>query len=448
MSIRTRFAPSPTGLLHVGNARAALFCFLFAKKNGGQFLLRLDDTDTERSTQDFADAIRADLDWLGLVWDETARQSERFDRYVAVFETLVAQGHVYACYETPDELERKRKRQLSRGKPPVYDRAGLGLSVDEKATLEAEGRAPHWRFKLSGNQVGWHDLVRGEQKIDTSSLSDPVIRRADGTWLYTLPSVVDDLDMCISHVIRGEDHVTNTAAQAEMIAALGGTMPEFAHFSLMLGTDGSGLSKRLGSLSLADLRDSGLEPISLNAHVARLGTADPIVPAQTLQEIIDGFDMSRLGRAPARFDPEDVTRLNARILHETPHAAVAERLAEIGAPAQADFWEAMRGNIEKFADMQNIMALINGPITPVVDAEDGDFIARARALLPDAPFNMQSWSVWTGRLKEETGRKGRGLFMPLRMALTGQSHGPEMQHLLYHIGYDEAAARLEAAGKN
>ena len=448
MSIRTRFAPSPTGLLHVGNARAALFCFLFAKKNGGQFLLRLDDTDTERSTQDFADAIRAELDWLGLVWDETARQSERFDQYVAVFETLVAQGHVYACYETPDELERKRKRQLSRGKPPVYDRAGLGLSVDEKATLEAEGRAPHWRFKLSGNQVGWYDLVRGEQKIDTSSLSDPVIRRADGTWLYTLPSVVDDLDMYTSHVIRGEDHVTNTAAQAEMIAALGGTMPEFAHFSLMLGTDGSGLSKRLGSLSLADLRDSGLEPISLNAHVARLGTADPIVPAQTLQEIIDGFDMSRLGRAPARFDPEDVTRLNARILHETPHAAVAERLAEIGAPAQADFWEAMRGNIEKFADMQNIMALINGPITPVVDVEDGDFIARARALLPDAPFNMQSWSVWTGRLKEETGRKGRSLFMPLRMALTGQSHGPEMQHLLYHIGYDEAAARLEAAGKN
>ena len=448
MSIRTRFAPSPTGLLHVGNARAALFCFLFAKKHGGQFVLRLDDTDTERSTQHFADAIRVDLDWLGLAWDETARQSDRFDRYDAVFETLVAQGHVYACYETPDELERKRKRQLSRGKPPVYDRASLGLSADEKASLEAEGRKPHWRFKLSGNQVGWHDLVRGEQKIDTSSVSDPVIRRADGTWLYTLPSVVDDLDMKISHVIRGEDHVTNTAAQVELIAALGGTMPEFAHFSLMLGADGSGLSKRLGSLSLADLRDSGLEPISLNAHIARLGTADPVVPAQTLLEIIDGFDMARLGRAPARFDPEDVTRLNARILHETPYAAVAERLAKIGAPAQADFWEAMRGNIEKFADMQNIMVLINGPITPVVDAEDGDFIAQARALLPDAPLDTQSWSVWTGRLKDETGRKGRGLFMPLRMALTGQSHGPEMQHLLYHIGYDESVARLEAAGKD
>jgi len=448
MSIRTRFAPSPTGLLHVGNARAALFCFLFAKKHGGQFVLRLDDTDSERSTQAFADAIRADLDWLGLAWDETARQSDRFDRYNAVFETLVVQGHVYACYETPDELERKRKRQLARGKPPVYDRAGLGLSAHEKAALEAEGRTSHWRFKLSGNQVGWHDLVRGEQKIDTSSVSDPVIRRADGTWLYTLPSVVDDLDMNISHVIRGEDHVTNTAAQMELIAALGGAMPEFAHFSLMLGADGSGLSKRLGSLSLANLRDSGLESISLNAHIARLGTADPIVPAQTLQEIIDCFDIARLGRAPARFDPEDVTRLNARILHETPHVAVADRLAEIGAPARADFWEAMRGNIEKFADMQNIMALINGPITPVVDAEDGDFIAQARALLPDAPLDMQSWSVWTGRLKDETGRKGRGLFMPLRMALTGQSHGPEMQHLLYYIGYDEAVARLEAVGKN
>ena len=448
MSIRTRFAPSPTGLLHVGNARAALFCFLFAKKHDGQFVLRLDDTDRERSTQAFADAIQADLDWLGLKWDETARQSDRFERYDAVFETLVAQGHVYACYETPEELERKRKRQLARGKPPVYDRAGLALSADEKATLEAEGRSAHWRFKLSGNQVAWRDLVRGEQKIDTASVSDPVIRRADGSWLYTLPSVVDDLDMNISHVIRGEDHVTNTAAQVELIAALGGEVPEFAHFSLMLGADGSGLSKRLGSLALADLRDGGLEPISLNAHIARLGTADPVVPAQTMQEIIEGFDMARLGRAPARFDPEDVTRLNARILHETPYAAVAERLAEIGAPARAEFWEAMRGNIENFADMQNIMVLINGPITPVVETDDADYIAQARALLPDAPLDTESWSDWTGRLKDETGRKGRALFMPLRMALTGQSHGPEMQHLLYHIGYDEAVARLEAAGKH
>lgn len=448
MSIRTRFAPSPTGLLHVGNARAALFCFLFAKKHDGQFVLRLDDTDRERSTQAFADAIQADLDWLGLKWDETARQSDRFERYDAVFETLVAQGHVYACFETPEELERKRKRQLARGKPPVYDRAGLALSADEIAALEAEGRTAHWRFKLSGNQVAWRDLVRGEQKIDTASVSDPVIRRADGSWLYTLPSVVDDLDMNISHVIRGEDHVTNTATQVELIAALCGKVPEFAHFSLMLGADGSGLSKRLGSLALADLRDSGLEPISLNAHIARLGTADPVVPAQTMQEIIDGFDMARLGRAPARFDPEDVTRLNARILHETPYAAVAERLTEIGAPAQAEFWEAMRGNIENFADMQNIMALIKGPITPVVETDDADYIAQARALLPDAPLDTESWSDWTGRLKDETGRKGRALFMPLRMALTGQSHGPEMQHLLYHIGYDEAVARLEAAGKH
>ena len=448
MSIRTRFAPSPTGLLHVGNARAALFCFLFAKKHDGQFVLRLDDTDRERSTQAFADAIQADLDWLGLKWDETARQSDRFERYDAVFETLVAQGHVYACYETPEELERKRKRQLARGKPPVYDRAGLALSADEKAALEAEGRSAHWRFKLSGNQVTWRDLVRGEQKIDTASVSDPVIRRADGSWLYTLPSVVDDLDMNISHVIRGEDHVTNTAAQFELITALGGEVPEFAHFSLMLGADGSGLSKRLGSLALADLRDSGLEPISLNAHIARLGSADPVVPAQTMQEIIDGFDMARLGRAPARFDSEDVTRLNARILHETPYAVVAERLVEIGAPAQVEFWETMRGNIEKFADMQDIMALINGPITPVVETDDADYIAQARALLPDAPLDTESWSDWTGRLKDETGRKGRALFMPLRMALTGQSHGPEMQHLLYHIGYDEAVARLEAAGKH
>ena len=447
MSIRTRVAPSPTGLLHVGNARAALFCFLFARKQGGEFLLRLDDTDTERSTQEFADAICADLDWLGLSADETARQSNRFARYDEVFEQLVAQGHIYACYETPDELDRKRKRQLARGKPPVYDRAALALTPDDKAALEAEGRAAHWRFKLSGEQVVWHDLVRGEQAIDTASVSDPVVRRADGTWLYTLPSVVDDLDMNISHVIRGEDHVTNTAAQVELIAALGGTQPVFAHFSLMLGADGSNLSKRLGSLSLKELREAGLEPISLNAHIARLGTADPIVPAQNMGEVIDGFDIDRLGRAPARFDAEDVKRLNARILHEMPYDTVADRLQEIGAPAQAAFWEAMRGNIDTFADMKSILTLIHGPVTPVIAPEDADYIAEAQAALPDAPFDLESWSVWTGQLKEVSGRKGRALFMPLRLALTGQPHGPEMQHLLYHIGYDETAARLAAGRK-
>ena len=443
MTVRTRFAPSPTGMLHVGNARAALFCFLFAKGQGGDFILRMDDTDEARSTEEYAEAIKADLAWLGLDYDETFKQSDRFDKYEAAFEDLKARGLVYACYETPDELERKRKRQLARGKPPVYDRAALELTDDDIAAFEAEGRTPHYRFKLSGNAIVWTDMVRGEQKIETASLSDPVIRRADGTWLYTLPSVVDDIDANISHVIRGEDHVTNSGAQIEIIEALGGSVPVFAHFSLMLAADGGALSKRLGSLSLADLRESGVEAMSLNSLIARLGTADPVEPVQDMATLMKGFDMARLGRAPARFDAEDVTRLNARILHDMPYQTAAPRLAEIGAPEGAAFWDSVKGNLTLFADVGDILRLINGPVSPVIEADDADYLAAALDALPQGDLTEQSWSEWTQNLKESTGRKGRALFMPLRQALTGQAHGPEMQHLLPLIGYDKAVARLQ-----
>ena len=443
MTVRTRFAPSPTGLLHVGNARAALFCFLFAKGQEGQFILRLDDTDFERSTEAFAAAIEADLDWLGLTYDSSFKQSDRFDDYEAAFEKLQQKGLVYACYETPDELDRKRKRQLARGKPPVYDRAALELSEQEIAGFEAEGRTPHYRFKLSGNPITWEDMVRGAQKIETASLSDPVIRRADGTWLYTLPSVVDDIDSQITHVIRGEDHVTNSGAQIEIIEALGGTVPVFGHFSLMLAADGSALSKRLGSLSLQDMQAQGVEAMALNSLIARLGTADPVEPVQDMATLIGGFDMGRLGRAPARFDPEDVTRLNARILHDMPYALAAERLAELGAPQGDVFWDAVKGNLTLFDDMKDLLALINGPVTPVIEADDADYVVQALAALPAAPLSTDSWGAWTTALKQETGRKGRALFMPLRLALTGQALGPEMQHLLPLIGYDKAQARLQ-----
>jgi glutamyl-tRNA synthetase len=447
MTVRTRFAPSPTGMLHVGNARAALFCFLFAKGQnggqGGQFILRMDDTDEARSTDEFAEAIKADLAWLGLDYDETFKQSDRFDKYEAAFDDLKARGLVYACYETPDELERKRKRQLARGMPPVYDRAALELTDDDIATFEAEGRTPHYRFKLSGNPIIWDDMVRGEQKIETASLSDPVIRRADGTWLYTLPSVVDDIDAEITHVIRGEDHVTNSGAQIEIIEALGGKVPVFAHFSLMLTADGGALSKRLGSLSLSDMRDSGVESMSLNSLIARLGTADPVEPVQDMATLIKGFDMKRLGRAPARFDAEDVTRLNARILHDMPYEAAAPRLAEMGAPEGAAFWDGVKGNLTLFADVADILRLIKGPVSPVIEADDADYLAAALDALPQGALTEQSWSEWTQDLKESTGRKGRALFMPLRQALTGQAHGPEMQHLLPLIGYDKAVARLQ-----
>ena len=443
MTVRTRFAPSPTGHLHVGNARAALFCYLFAKGQGGDFILRMDDTDEARSTEEFAEAIKADLAWLGLDYGETFKQSERFDKYEAAFEDLKARGLVYACYETPDELERKRKRQLARGKPPVYDRAALELTDDDIAAFEKEGRTPHYRFKLSGNPIVWTDMVRGEQKIETASLSDPVIRRADGTWLYTLPSVVDDIDANITHVIRGEDHVTNSGAQIEIIEALGGTVPSFAHFSLMLAADGGALSKRLGSLSLSDMRESGIEPMSLNSLVARLGTADPVEPVQDMATLIAGFDITRLGRAPARFDVEDVNRLNARILHDMPYEAVADRLAALGAPEGAAFWDGVKGNLNLFAEVSDILLLINGPVSPVIEADDAEYVAAALQALPTGELTLESWSAWTQSLKESTGRKGRALFMPLRQALTGQAHGPEMQHLLPLIGYDKAVARLQ-----
>jgi glutamyl-tRNA synthetase len=430
-------------LLHVGNARAALFCYLFAKGQGGQFLLRLDDTDVARSTDAFAEAIKQDLAWLGLVHDETAKQSERFARYEEAFTELKEKGLVYACYETPDELDRKRKRQLARGLPPVYDRAALELTDAQIADYESEGRTSHYRFKLSGQPIIWTDMVRGEQKIETASLSDPVIRRADSTWLYTLPSVVDDIDMNITHVIRGEDHVTNSGAQIEIIEALGGAVPVFGHFSLMLAADGSALSKRLGSLSLQDLRAQGFEAMSLNSLIARLGTADPVEPVQDMARLIDGFDIARLGRAPARFDEEDVARLNARILHDMPYGDAEARLSALGAPAGDAFWDSIKGNLAKFDDVRDMLALINGPITPVIEAEDSDYVAQALAMLPPAPLSGESWSAWTGALKEATGRKGRALFMPLRLALTGQAHGPEMQHLLPLIGYDTASARLQ-----
>ena len=450
MSIKTRFAPSPTGFLHVGNARAALFCYLFAKAANGAFMLRYDDTDAARSTSEYADAIAEDLRWLGLTPDETARQSERFARYEAAFSDLVARGLVYACYESPEELEKKRKRQLARGLPPVYDRAALELSEAEKAaldaTLDAEGHKPHWRFKLSGEMVAWEDLIRGTQKIDMSSVSDPVIRRGDGTWLYSLPSVVDDMDFNVSHVIRGEDHVTNTATQIEMIAALGGQMPAFAHFSLLLAEDGSALSKRLGDLmgglTLRELCKAGYEAMALNSLLARLGTSDAVVPVQSMDELIANFDIARLGRAPARFNRQDVARLNARILHDMAYAVAQPRLAALDVTQDENFWQVARGNLNLFSDITAIQNLIEGQVTPVIESQNADYLAQALAALPAAPLDGDSWTIWTTALKQQTGRKGRDLFMPLRLALTGQAHGPEMNFLLPLIGYDKASIRL------
>ena len=440
MTVITRFAPSPTGNLHVGNIRAALHNWLWARKSGGTFLLRLDDTDLERSRAEYADAIRADLQWLGLRWDGVEKQSDRFALYESRFEALKASGHVYPAYETSQELDLRRKILLGRGLPPVYDRAALALTPEQIAANEAEGRAPHWRFKLDHDQpIVWTDLIRGEQRFDPKLLSDPVIRRADGSWLYMLPSVIDDIDMGVTHVLRGEDHVSNTATQIQMFAALGAPLPHFAHEALLTGSEGK-LSKRLGSLGVAHFREMGLEPIAIAALLARLGSSQPIEPFADMQPLIDSFDFAHFGRAPARFDEGELAALNQKIVHQFSYAAVADRLPD-GMDAAA--WDAIRPNLETVAGAADWWRIVTGPIdAPEVEEGDRDFLATAHRILTDAPFDADIWRTLTGALKDETGRKGKTLFLPLRRALTGLDHGPDMAQLLPLIGRDQALTRL------
>ena len=433
-----RFAPSPTGRIHIGNARTAILNWLFALKSGGQFVLRYDDTDTARSTQEYADGIAADLDWLGIKPHRVEWQSKRFARYDEVADRLRAEGRLYPCYETADELDRRRKRQMARGAPPVYDRASLKLTDDEKRKLEAEGRKPHWRFRLDGRVVEWNDLIRGPQHIDTTGLSDPVLVREDGTYLYTLPSVIDDIDFGITHVIRGEDHVVNTAVQIEITEALGGKIPAYAHHSLLTGADGKGLSKRLGSLSIASMREGGLEPMAVVSHAALLGTSDNIHPCADYGELVEGFALDKLSRAPARFDEQELLQLNAKLLHHLPWDAVKHLLPDV----TEAFWLAIRGNIQKLGEWRDWQRVIDGPVSFLYVEEDKAFLAEARALLPPEPWDLTTWKTWTEALKSATGRKGKPLFMPLRLALTGLGHGPELAQLLPLIGRKRALERL------
>jgi glutamyl-tRNA synthetase len=438
MTTIVRFAPSPTGRIHIGNARTAILNWLMAQKTGGQLVLRYDDTDTARSTQEFADGIAADVAWLGIRPARVEWQSKRFGRYDEVANRLRAEGRLYPCYETADELDRKRKRQEARKLPPVYDRAALKLTDEERAKLEAEGRKPHWRFKLDGRMVEWNDMVRGPQHIDTTSLSDPVLVREDGTYLYTLPSVIDDIDFGITHVIRGEDHVVNTAVQIEITEALGAKPPTYAHHSLLIGADGKGLSKRLGSLSIGSMREGGLEPMAVVSHAALLGTSDNIHPCADYSELVDGFALDKLSRAPARFDEAELVHLNAKLLHHLSWDAVKNRM-----PGDSEaFWLAVRGNIERLSDANVWREVVSGNVTPVVASEDAEFIATAKGLLPPSPWDATTWKTWTEAVKAATGRKGKPLFMPLRMALTGLDHGPELAQLLPLIGRETAVVRL------
>ena len=427
----TRFAPSPTGYMHIGNLRTALFNYLISRKSGGTFILRIDDTDPERSKQVYVDGIKQDLEWLGLHWDRVEHQSDRFDRYAEIADQLRDMGKFYECFETPVELDLKRKKQLNMSKPPVYDRSGLALTEAERDELRSE-RAAHWRFMLDQNRIEWADGILGDLSIDAASVSDPVLIRGDGQVLYTLASICDDTDMGVTHVVRGSDHVTNTATQIQMIRAIGGTVPEFAHHSLLTGPKGEGLSKRLGSLALRDIRESGVQPMALLSHLARLGSSDPVELCGSIDEIVAGFDLKKFGSAPTKFDKADLYPITAKYLQSLDLSAVLGKISAMGVPTDEaeTFWNAVRGNILTLKDLDGWWGLIQKGADPKIDDEDQEFVSRAIALLPDRPFDNQTWSTWTQEVKVATGRKGKSLFMPLRKALTGMSHGPDMGTLL------------------
>lgn len=440
-----RFAPSPTGLLHVGNARTALYNALFARRVGGTFILRYDDTDTARSTPEFAQAIAQDMAWLGLNPDRIEHQSARLSRYDEAVEKLKAAGRLYPAYESEEELETRRLSRRRRGLPPLYDRAALKLTDADRARLEAEGRRPHWRFRLDGRIVAWEDMVRGHQTVDTATLSDPVLVREDGSYLYTLTSVVDDIEMGVTHVVRGEDHVTNTGVQIEIIEALGGTAPSFAHHNLLTLPSGEGLSKRLGHLSLKALREAGEEALAVASLAVLTGTSMAVEPVESLDALAARIDFSKVSRAPARFDPAELSALTAATLHHLPYAAAAERLSALGVGGGEAFWLAVRGNLARLPDAVPWWRIVEGPIEPVGAQEDADFLAAAADLLPEE-WGEDVYPRWIALVKPASGRAGRALFHPLRLALTGQESGPELKALLPLIGREKTAARLRGGG--
>lgn len=440
--IRLRFAPSPTGLLHIGNSRTALVNWLFARKAGGQFWLRLDDTDLVRSEERYAAAIQDDLTWLGLTHDHFFRQSDRLTRYDEVKDQLIQQERLYPCFETPEELDFKRKRQLARGEPPIYDRAALKLTDAQIQTYAQEGRVPHWRFLLKDEEIAWNDLVRGPVSYQGSHLSDPVLVRADGSYLYTFTSVVDDVDFAITHVLRGEDHVTNTATQIQLLEALQGKPMHFGHTSLLVDAAGHGLSKRLGSLSLQSLREEGIEAMAINSLLARLGTSLPIEARATLQELVDDFDLSTFSRTPPRFDSEELRTLNRKLLQLLPYEAVVTQLQEIGANRITPLiWSLIRNNLDTLKDTLRWQEICFGALPP--QSVDQDFVLMAQNCLPSTPWSEDTWKQWTDELKARSGRKGKDLYAPLRLALTGLSHGPEMKDFLLILGYEKVQERLK-----
>ncbi len=435
-NIKVRFAPSPTGYMHIGNIRTALFNWLWAKRMGGNFMLRIDDTDSVRSKKEYEDYLRESLVWLGLTWEEEARQSARFERYNEVTQKLIKEGRIYPCYETAEELEFKRKRAMNKGLPPIYDRQALSYTAEDIKKFEAEGRKPHYRFKLIDGEIAWDDVVRGRVKYEAQNLSDPIIIREDGSYLYHLPSVIDDCDFGITHIVRGEDHVTNTASQIQMFEAIGGKVPTFAHLPLLTGKEGK-LSKRLGSLGVKDLKDDGVENMTICSFLAKLGTSEAIEPFYTLEDLAQSLDFSKIGRSQPKFDEEELKHFNIKYIHNLPYEIIKGRVS-----VTETFWNQIKANLEKVSDYEVWNTICNDEIEPIV--EDKEFTSCAANLLPEQPWDNDTFSTWVNVIKEQTGKKGKELFHPIRLALTGQENGPELKVLLPLIGYEKAFKRLNA----
>jgi len=434
-NIKVRFAPSPTGWIHIGNVRTALFNYLWTKKMGGTMLLRIDDTDLVRSKKEYEDGIYDALNWLGIKWDEEARQSQRVKRYDEVVERLKAEGRIYACYDTPEELEFKRKRLMAKGLPPIYDRQALKYTDEDVAKFIAEGRKPHYRFKLLNNEIVWEDEVRGTCKYDATKLSDPIIIREDGSYLYHLPSVIDDVDFGITHIVRGEDHVTNTASQIQMFEAVGGKVPTFAHLPLLTGKEGK-LSKRLGSLGVRELREEGVEAMTISSFLAKLGTSEDIRPFYSLSELAETLDFNKIGRSQPKFDEEELKKFNTKLIHGMPYDCLKDTFG-----VSREFWDNVKGNLDIAKDVLTWNNICNKEIEPII--EDKEFTTQASLLLPNSEFGIDTFGEWINIVKEKTGRKGKDLFHPIRLALTGEANGPELKILLPLIGYDKAYKRLQ-----
>lgn len=441
--IKVRFAPSPTGYLHVGNVRTALVNWLFAKKHGGEFLLRIDDTDMERSTAAFEEAIAKDLTWLGLQWDARAKQSDRMDHYEAAKQKLIASGRLYACYETQEELDIRRKLQVSRGKPPIYDRAALELTDEQKKQYEAEGRKPHWRFKLENQSIVWDDLVRGKCEFHGTHVSDPVLVREDGVPLYTLSSVVDDGEMHITHIIRGEDHVSNSAVQVQLFEALGFAVPQMAHIALLKMKDGE-LSKRKGGGDIRSMREKGIFPMAINSLLAAIGTSDAVELADSLQALVEKFDFKKFGRAVAQYDEEELARLNTKLVHSLSFDEIEPHLDDLKKSlVDKQFWNSIRDNLSSFQELDVWIAIRQGNfLHNLENEEDAEFLKKAAELLPNKAITKEIWDQWIKDLKNNTNRAGKNLFMPLRIALSGRHDGPELDKVLNLIGPEEAKKRL------